>query len=59
MMAQMQASGSDGSGSPGMPDIQDDDDDGESDGESDGEGPPPLEAAEPTSWKIDWNVGLN
>lgn len=55
MMAQMQASGSDGSGSPGMPDIQDDDDDGE----SDGEGPPPLEAAEPTSWKIDWNVGLN
>jgi len=45
MMAQMQASGSDGSGSPGMPDIQDDDDDGE----SDGEGPPPLEAAEPTS----------
>lgn len=52
MMAQMQASGS---GSPGMPDVQDDDDNDE----SDGEGPPPLEAAEPTSWKIDWNIGLN
>jgi len=44
MMAQMQAGGSGGSGGPDVPDIQDDDDD-----ESDGEGPPPLEAAEPTS----------
>ena len=41
MMAQMQAGGSGGSGGPDVPDIQDD--------ESDGEGPPPLEAAEPTS----------